>query len=75
MSHLDTGEFRVCGSLIRSVTVVRDLGVMLQSHLLILMKDHMALTVSRYFRQLRLLHRVCLSRLRELLLLSLLRRI
>src|SRR6218665_433988 len=31
--HLDTGELSVCGSLIHSVTVVRNLGVMLQSDL------------------------------------------
>src|SRR6218665_512457 len=29
--HLETGELSVCGSLIRPVTVARDLGVMLQS--------------------------------------------
>jgi len=52
-SHLDTGELSVCGSLIRPVTVVRDLGVMLQSDLS--MTDHMAWTVSRCFRQLHLL--------------------
>jgi len=51
--HLDTGELSVCGSLISPVTVVRDLGVMLQSDLS--MKDHVARTVSRCFRQLRLL--------------------
>src|SRR6218665_50115 len=42
-----------CGSLIRPVTVARDLGVMLQSDLS--MKVHVARTVSRCFRQLRLL--------------------
>src|SRR6218665_2144564 len=52
-SHLDTGELSVCGSLIRPVTVARDLGVMLQSDLS--MKDHVARTVSRCFRQLHLL--------------------
>src|SRR6218665_299583 len=52
-SHLDTGELSVCGSLIRPVTVARDLGVMLQSDLS--MTDHVARTVSRCFRQLRLL--------------------
>src|SRR6218665_1466806 len=52
-SHLDTGELSVCGSLIRPVTVARDLGVMLQSDLS--MKDHVGRTVSRCFRQLRLL--------------------
>ena len=51
--HLDTGELSVCGSLIRPVTVERDLGVMLQFDLS--MKDHVARTVSRSFRQLRLL--------------------
>ena len=51
--HLDTGELSVYGSFIRLVTVPRDLGVMLQSDLS--MKDHVARTVSRCFRQLRLL--------------------
>src|SRR6218665_622299 len=51
--HLDTGELSVCGSWIIPVTVVRDLGVMLQSDLS--MKDHVARTVSRCFCQLRLL--------------------
>src|SRR6218665_2349833 len=51
--HLDTGELSVYGSLIRPVTVARDLGVMLQSDLS--MKDHVVRTVSRCFRQLRLL--------------------
>src|SRR6218665_2908479 len=50
---LDTGELSVGGSLIRPVTVARDLGVMLQSDLS--MKDHVARPVSRCFRQLRLL--------------------
>src|SRR6218665_3413742 len=40
LSLLDTGELSVCGSLIRPVTVARDLGVMLQSDLS--MKDHVA---------------------------------
>ena len=52
-SHLDTGELSVCGSLIRPVTVARDLGVMLQSDLS--MKVHVARIVSRCFHQLRLL--------------------
>src|SRR6218665_2279646 len=51
--HLDTRELTLCGSLIRPVTVARDLGVMLQSDLS--MKVHVARTVSRCFRQLRLL--------------------
>src|SRR6218665_1059346 len=51
--HLDTGELSVCGSLISPVTVVRDLGVMLQSDLS--MKDHVDRTVSHCFRQLCLL--------------------
>src|SRR6218665_2415353 len=51
--HLDTGELSVCGSLIRPVTIVRDLGVMLQSDLS--MKDHVARTISGCFLQLRLL--------------------
>src|SRR6218665_3846790 len=41
--HLDTVELSVCGSLIRPVTVARDIGVMLQSDLS--MKDHVARTV------------------------------
>src|SRR6218665_976442 len=51
--HLDTGELSVCGSMIRPVTVARDLGVMLKSDLS--MKVHVARTVSHCFRQLRLL--------------------
>src|SRR6218665_1577049 len=51
--HLDTGELSVCGFLISPVTVVRDLGVMLQSNLS--MKDNVARAVSRCFHQLRLL--------------------
>src|SRR6218665_1369195 len=50
---LTPGGSEVCGSLIRPVPVARDLGVMLQSDLS--MKDHVARTVSRCFRQLRLL--------------------
>ena len=46
-------KYCVCGSLIRPVTVARDLGVILQSDLS--MKDHVARTVSCCFRQLRLL--------------------
>src|SRR6218665_2912728 len=59
-SHLDTGELSVCGSMIRPVTVARYLGVMLQFDLS--MKDHVARTVSRCFRQLRLL-KVCIKSL------------
>src|SRR6218665_4099610 len=51
--HLDTRELSVCGSLIRPVTVARDLGVLFQSDLS--MKVHVARAVSRCFRQLRLL--------------------
>src|SRR6218665_1865829 len=51
--HLDTGELSVCGSWIRLVTVVRDLGVMFQFDLS--MKDHVARTVSGCFHQLCLL--------------------
>src|SRR6218665_2070411 len=51
--HLDTRDLSVCGSLIRPVTVARDFGVMLQSDLS--MKVQVARTVSRCFRQLRLL--------------------
>src|SRR6218665_2888664 len=59
--HLDTRELSVCGSLIRPVTVACDLGVMLQSDLS--MKVHVARTVSRCFRQLRLL-KGCIKSLR-----------
>src|SRR6218665_2726795 len=58
--HLDTRELSVCGSLIRPVIVARDLGVMLHSDLS--MKVHVARTVSRCFRQLRLL-RGCIKSL------------
>ena len=51
--HLDTGELSVCRSSIRPVTVVRDLGVMLESDLS--MRGHVARTVGCCFRQLRLL--------------------
>src|SRR6218665_1898070 len=51
--HLDTRELSVCGSLIRPVTVASDLGVMLPSDLS--MKDHVAQTGRRCFRQLCLL--------------------
>src|SRR6218665_2759322 len=51
--YFDTGELSVCGSLISPVTVVRDLGAMLQSDLS--MKDHVARTVNCCFRHLRLL--------------------
>jgi hypothetical protein len=52
-SHLDTCELSVCGSSIRPVTAVRDLGVLLESDLS--MRRHVARTVGCCFRQLRLL--------------------
>src|SRR6218665_3304432 len=58
--HLDTGELSVCGALIRPSTSVRDLGVLLESHLS--MRRHVAWTVGCCFPQLRLI-RSCIKSL------------